>query len=322
LFQTKLSLLYYSSLLSNSPNLHKKYHLFANTIKAASQFHVHDIALAFQSMSSSITAEAKASGTEFPFVTVPTFETLGEAARRLSGIEVLAFTPIVTLAQVPFWLSYAFGEQGWIETSREVAISSGEGTVQATDYLPGNITPIIYDVGPEGVGPSQGQGPFLPFWQTSPPPFSPGLINYNVLDRPWMNPLFDSVKIIREAILSGVEDFSGLSETAFKPEDHEAYHSSLVDWVKDGSSSTYDHPHSLIMQPVFKTLNDDSSEIVGFVNGVVPWDRYLIDLLPEGVKGITCVLKNSCEQSFTYALNANEVSVLHALDDRKCALIS
>jgi hypothetical protein len=273
-------------------------------------------------MSNSITAEAKASGTVFPFVTVPTFETLGDAARRLSGIEVLAFTPIVTLAQVPFWLDYAFVEQGWIETSREVAISSDEGTVEATDYLPGNITPIIYDVGPEGVGPSQGEGPFLPFWQTSPPPFSPGLINYNVLDRPWMNPLFDGMKIIRKTIFSGVEDFSGLSETAFKPEDHEAYHTSLVDWVKDGSSSTYDHPHSLIMQPVFKTLNDESSELVGFVNGVVPWDRYLIDLLPEGVKGITCVLKNSCEQSFIYVLNANQVSELHALDVRKRAPLS
>jgi hypothetical protein len=154
-------------------------------------------------MSNSITAEAKASGSEFPFVTVPTFETLGDSTRRLSGIEVVAFTPIVTLAQVPFWLGYAFGEQGWIETSREVAISSGEATVQA-----GNITPILYDVGPEGVVPSQGDGPFLPFWQTSPPPFSPGLVNYNALNRPWMNPLFDSMKIIREAIFSGVEDFS------------------------------------------------------------------------------------------------------------------
>jgi hypothetical protein len=273
-------------------------------------------------MSNSITAESKASGTEFPFVTVPTFETLGDAARRLSGIEVLTFTPIVTLAQIPFWLNYAFSEQSWIETSRQEALSSGEGTVQATDYLPGDITPIIYDVGPEGVVPSQGEGPFLPFWQTSPPPFSPSVINYNVLDQPWMNPLFDSIKIIREAIFSGVEDFSGLSETAFKPEDHEAYHTSLVDWVKEGSNSTYDHPHSLIMQPVFKTLNDDSSEIVGFVNGVVPWDRYLIDLLPEGVKGITCVLKNSCGQSFTYALNANEVSVLHVLVGQKRAKLS
>jgi hypothetical protein len=278
--------------------------------------------LAFKSISNSITAEAKAAGTEFPFVTVPTFETLGMAARRLSGIEVLNFTPIVTLAQVPFWLGYSFGNQNWIHTSRKEAISSGEGTVQVTDYLPGNITQIIYDVGPEGVVPSQGDGPFLPFWQTSPPPFSPSLINYNVLDRPWMNPLFDSMKNIREAIFSGVEDFSDLSETAFKPEDHEAYHTSLVDWVKDGSSSTYGHPHSLIMQPVFKTLNDDSSEIVGFVNGVVPWDRYLIDLLPEGVKGITCVLKNSCGQSYTYVLNANEVSVLHALDVRKRAPLS
>jgi hypothetical protein len=98
-----------------------------------------------------------------------------------------------------------------------------------------------------------------------------------------------------------------------------SYHTSLVDWVKDGSSSTYDHPHSLFMQPVFKTLNDESSEIVGFVNGVLPWDRYLNDLLPEGVKGITCVLKNSCGQSFTYTLNGNEVSTQHALRaERSC----
>jgi hypothetical protein len=69
------------------------------------------------------------------------------------------------------------------------------------------------------------------------------------------------------------------------------------------------------MQPIFRELGDvnDSSEVVGVIQGVVPWDRYLTNLLPEGVDGITCVLKNTCGQAFTYELDGNRVRLLGKL---------
>jgi class 3 adenylate cyclase len=42
---------------------------------------------------------------------------------------------------------------------------------------------------------------------------------------------------------------------------------------------------------------------VGFIFTVVPWDHFLIDLIPDGVRGIRVVLRNSCEQAVTYDLD-------------------
>jgi hypothetical protein len=293
-----------------------KYSLFANTVKSASRFHVQNILVALKGMSNSITGEQnRGSSKVFPFVTVPKFEILGESTRRQSGMEMVAFSPIVSEDNVPVWLNYSIANQGWMDESREVVVSSGEGSLQVSDYLPGGIMPFIFEFDKSSqLIPSKGPAPYFPLWQMSPPPFFPGFVNYNMKQSDaFLHTLYDAVEVVHEAAFTAVEDISQLAGTAVKFEDHEAYHASLVNWVKNGSRSTYGHPHSVIMQPVFKTLNDDSSEIVGLITGVVPWDRYLIDLLPEGVKGITCVLKNSCEQSFTYALNGNEVSTQHAL---------
>ena len=40
--------------------------------------------------------------------------------------------------------------------------------------------------------------------------------------------------------------------------------------------------------------------VLGLVFGVVPWDRYLANLLPEGTSGVYCVLKNTCKWSFAF----------------------
>jgi hypothetical protein len=277
---------------------------------------VQNILVALKGMSNSITGEQnRGSSKAFPFVTVPKFEILGESTRRQSGMEVVAYTPMVTEENVPAWLNYSIANQGWMDESRKVAVSSGEGSLQVSDYLPGGIMPFIFEFDETTqIIPSKGPAPYFPLWHMSPPPFFPGFVNYNMKQRDaFLHTLYDAIEVVHEAAFTAVEDLSRLAGTGVKFEDHEAYHASLVTWVKDGSRSTYGHPHSVIMQPVFKNLNDDSSEIVGVITGVVPWDRYLIDLLPEGVKGITCVLKNSCEQSFTYALNGNEVSPQHAL---------
>lgn len=270
--------------------------------------------MAFQSMSNSFSADSRATGDEFPFVTLSTFETLAEPASRQSGVEVFTFSPIVTQELKPVWQEYSLAEQSWLQDSRKVAVLNPNGVFNASDYLPGSITPFIYDLVGTAPVPSVGHGPFLPAWQTSPPPFSPGFVNFNTLDATFLPRVFQSMLAVREAVLSGVENFAGLSSTAFKPEDHEEYHKQVVDYDKNETSTTYDHPHSLLMQPIFKTLHDHTSDVVGVLSGVVAWDRYLDDLLPEGINGLTCVLKNTCGQAYTYQLDGNRVS--HRRTDR------
>lgn len=113
--------------------------------------------------------------------------------------------------------------------------------------------------------------------------------------------------------MSEVGNFGRLSGSAVNPQEHSGFHDGFVDSPSnDPLQARYDNPHSVLIQPIFRELGDvnNSSEVVGLLQAVVPWDRYLTNLLPKGVDGITCVLKNTCGQAFTYELNGNRVRLL------------
>jgi hypothetical protein len=101
-------------------------------------------------------------------------------------------------------------------------------------------------------------------------------------------------------------DLYGLTGLASKAEDHEAFHDKFM--VSSDTESAYNRPHAFFSQPVFREIYDDTSEVVGYINALVPWDIYFANLLPEGVKGIACVASNTCGQNFTYYLDGNKVS--------------
>ena len=104
--------------------------------------------------------------------------------------------------------------------------------------------------------------------------------------------------------MSETTDVSRLSGTAISPIAHEETHSQYVD--NPLNVSWYEHPHSIFVQPVFDNLNDQYSELVGVILANVAWDRYLANLLPEGVNGIYAVLENTCGQSFTYVIRGKK----------------
>lgn len=87
----------------------------------------------------------------------------------------------------------------------------------------------------------------------------------------------------------------------------------VVDPGVHKNDGQYQHPHSFLQQPVFKELHDPKSDLVGILQSVVPWDSYLQNLLPTGVKGIVVVLKNTCGQEYTYTLDGDSVSI-HKLE--------
>lgn len=67
-------------------------------------------------------------------------------------------------------------------------------------------------------------------------------------------------------------------------------------------------PHGNIIQPVFKNFNVETDDIVGYVMGLVAFDAYLINLLPDGVRGIYVVLETTCDTKITYELDGHIVS--------------
>lgn len=284
-------------------------------------------------LASEVTALANQTGQQFPYVTVPAWETLGESVRRKAGLEALYLSMMLeTPEELQEWSTYSMTNQDWLEQSRATAATSTYGEYNPQNYQTGSISPVVYTLDENGA-PSFAftrEPPYAPIWHASPPPFNPAFINFD--SWPTGVNIFGAVSAAREGLYAWPEDLSGFGELVVTVEDHDTLHANLVDYVRDGAESAFDHPHSLRNEPVFEIPNDRTSKIVGYIIGLVPWDRYLIDLLPDGVSGITCVLKAAyqCNQEdgckledidwwpgneqpqelFTYALNGNSAFYL------------
>jgi hypothetical protein len=292
----------------------ESYYSFANTIGDAVDVHCIDLFLTMRSCSNSISGAAEiTTNSEFPFVTVPAFEILGAAARQKSGAETVSFTPKVEVSEVTRWQEYAIANEGWYEESKQLSVSSSGGTAALSDFAPGSPLPFIYNTvvdenGKAGPG-APVNPPFYPIWQASPPPYSPYLVKANIGGVPAFSSLLKAADAAREGILGPTffSDLYGLTGQASKAEDHEAFHDQLV---SSDTASGFNRPHSYFPQPIFREIYNDTSEVVGYISALWSWDSYMVNLLPEGVKGITCVASNTCGQFFTYFVNGNKVSCI------------
>lgn len=75
--------------------------------------------------------------------------------------------------------------------------------------------------------------------------------------------------------------------------------------VEDEETPPSERPHFLTMTPVFRGLHrghEKDDGIVGFLLGVVPFDYFMGDLLPQGVVGINVQIRNTCDQDFVYKI--------------------
>jgi hypothetical protein len=101
--------------------------------------------------------------------------------------------------------------------------------------------------------------------------------------------------------------------TVVNPSDHKQYHEDLVDdW--NATRDRYIHPHSMLKWPIFQQIGEitEDFDLVAVLSSTIAWDQYMRDLLPEGTVGITCVLRNTCGEAFTYELNGTRVSHSYA----------
>ena len=85
------------------------------------------------------------------------------------------------------------------------------------------------------------------------------------------------------------------ADLVFTKEEHAAMHSKLKD-------STPEHPHNFAIHPVHEDPTDPQSKIVAVLTAGVALDAALLDLLPNGVEGIHCIIKNNMNQSFSYEI--------------------
>jgi hypothetical protein len=297
-------------------NFEDSYYSFANTIGDAAEVQKRNLFSAMRGCSNSISAAAITTNSTFPFVTVPAFEVLAESVRKQSESELLLFTPKVEVSEVTRWNKYTTANEGWYEESKQLAVSSSEGRLVQSDFAPGGPLAFIYErvLDENGnptvvpVKPEVNDPPFYPVWQVSPPPFSPLLIKANIGEEPQFLAAAKAAGIAGEGVLGFTmfSDLYGLTGVASKEGDHEAFHAQFM--ISSDTESAYDRPHVFFYQPVFREIYNITSEVVGYISVLIPWDSFFSNLLPEGVKGIACVASNTCGQSFTYYLDGNSVS--------------
>ena len=116
---------------------------------------------------------------------------------------MVAFTPLISEVDKGQWQQYAFSRQEWIEESRAI-ISNNQGELEdesalvGIDALNANITPMIWQRDRDYIPiPALGPAPYAPFWQTSPPPFNPGLINYNMFAESFSARMNQVVEVVK-----------------------------------------------------------------------------------------------------------------------------
>jgi hypothetical protein len=272
-------------------------------------------------MSTTISAQAAAQEEKFPYVTIPMFEALGEGFRIQSGAEAVVFSNIVQPHEVDTYIQYTQLHQNWTLESRALVVAAKQAQNQAaadgesTDHFVPSLStnrfsdapalPVLWERPSDSTalalaietGSFDGlsldlstvvypDGPFyFPLWQTSPPPFSKLAIGFNMLG------FFDgNDELMYASALAGEGVFREMVETplldaGIRPEDHLAYHNTLVRRSLVNVTAE-DLPHFGFVYPIFEQAYNVSSRVVGTLLAILPWDRYMINLLPKGVVGI------------------------------------
>eukprot|EP00977_Amphora_coffeiformis_P001793 scaffold353_cov185-Amphora_coffeaeformis.AAC.21 len=303
----------------------RNYDQFADTIKEALRFHIAGLTESLQAHAQWMVAEAAQRNQTFPAVTIGSFEVEGMSVRVASKIHGVVFTPLLySNGDMQAWNGYSAQEQDWIVSSRKVFEASPDAMEDSFQNPIDQLSPVKpYISGfPHGAPvttlPLDGT-PVAPWWQQSPPPYDAATkVNANVLEDPEVRTLYQAMVQAREAIfgpVSTLDLFSqGFAKTATetKRRDGDQLYGddSFAKAHGDDSGGHHRvleedryHPMSVFMQPVFADLFDTNSPLVGVLHAAVPWDSYVVNLLPQGVNGIRVVMRNDCGDPHTYEVN-------------------
>ena len=249
------------------------------------------------SFSTTITSYAIATRAQWPFVSLPHFEVRGTETNNLSNSILLSYAPYVPTNETDKWERYTGYMQKWIQEGVDYNYELHE------DYLNGShvLDPIkkeIWDYPNHDPTDPKGSrvkvnhtGPYLPVWQMAPAPHDPTIVNYNLLDNEVFQRIDHGMHAINRPVLSEATDLA---------------------WLYSGA--VYDdptHPHSFLLQPIYKDFEHLSErDILGVVISVIGWDHYFEKLLPPEAHGITVVMRDTCGDEFSYQINGAEAVFL------------
>jgi hypothetical protein len=204
----------------------------------------------------------------------------------------MLWAPFVTERQRPEWSSFCYSEQDWYHESLTI-FQTDPAMVhrQREPRSSGEFREFIWEGEDlENVKANNTSG------HVSPPPSSSLPINYNVLHETYFKDVLTTFLPTRDIIMSSTQ----------YPREHD-----LWTWVappsQDMLSEVQNDPFATQLTPVFEHLYDVNSTLVGILLTKMIWADFITSLFHGGDHGIVVILHNTCNQSFTYAINNGQV---------------
>lgn len=222
-------------------------------------------------------------------------------------------SPVVTTSRNSGWERFAEANHQWIDCIVDLPSEEIDAIVPThiTSNKPRDEILAVHSWISESTGIPLEQIEDIyqvPTWQMFPMEEDDlSKINYDLLSHPAFHRLFHWIIMSHEPVLSEIIDVPALF--GFEP------HTDEISY----------RPQSVLIHPIYKGFGDCkgtncepviddgvdySQEIGALAVAVLPWDRYLSKLLPQGVNGIYVVLRNTCGDLFSYQINGPEAIFL------------
>ena len=268
------------------------------------------------SFTNSFLAHTLAINATYPFVTIPSFEAQVTHVASLADAVSLSFSVIVEPEDRLRWENEFVPDNAmkWLEESenylkRTSSMDEEDTEGNATPSRPGG-TSAENEEDYEGK-PTIGKGGIsqqiytrkydssgerkrfivpnetaLVWWQSSPiiPGFTQGFINRDVKD--------DSA-------------FEGELLTVLRRKRSALGRMTTNSYGAQGN----DPPISAFYYPVY-TDYSPNARLAGTITTLLNWDTFFTDILPQNVDGLIAVLRNTCDQIYTFAINGPDVVFL------------
>jgi hypothetical protein len=224
----------------------------------------------------------------WPFAIFDHFETTALQIIGDTGANMLGITPLVMDKDRQDYEDFIFANQGWIPSGTDASVKN------PFIFCMHEEDSVYNGVYPEGF-PCPQADLYAVISQVAPLAEQSFFLGYNGFDFYFYKRLYDGMMEAGEAVLSEVLNL--IDPTP-------------LDQIKADQSMW---PVSYMTAPIFKTP-DEGADIVALLTAELPWHSYFTNLIPEGIDGIYLVVRNTCEQEFTYRIDGPEVAYLGPTD--------
>jgi hypothetical protein len=264
---------------------------FANQVIEVSQINADHIFESLETASLSFTTISIERNYTWPFAVFDHFEATALQVIEDTGATMIAITPLVLDKDRQQYEDYVVANQGWIPSGTNV--SAQYPYIHCTA---GNSTSGPGDRDLYGDIECEQAESYAPMSQMSPIDNSGYQLQLDSFSFYTYTRAYDGVMEVGEAVLS---EILNLSDGAS---------------LEELQANEGRWPKSFMAAPIFETHDDGTDDIVALLTADLPWHSYFSNLVPEGIDGIYLVVRNTCEQEFTYRIDGPEVVYLGASD--------